>query len=207
MTLSRAIRQIRDIAAIVLFAALIVLANQAYYVLEDFRKTEAQATQTMQAAEKSIQDTSSMVNANLIHLDLILGDAARVSSQQEAYWQMMSHKSALLLDNANTALINLDSSETAISTQAIQTLQETQNSIFMLGQTVQHTDTTINGPEIKQILSNVDKGTASLASSSAHVDAATKDVAEQVHSITHPKLITKVATWALRVVHAIGSWF
>jgi hypothetical protein len=207
MNLQRALKQILYVSAIVLVASLIVLANMAYYVLDDFRKTEAQATQTLATIDKSVSDTSRMVNANLIHADLILGRAERVSRRQEAYWDMMALKSARLLDNANKVVVDLDANQNAITTESVASLQELQRSIVLLGETAQHTDQTINGPEIKQILGNVNAGTAQLATSAAHVEATTKDVQEQVHKITHPKLITSIANWTLRVVHAVGSWF
>jgi hypothetical protein len=207
MTLSRALKQIRDVAVIILLAALIVLANMAYYVLDDFRKTEAQATQTLATIDKSVSDTSRMVNANLIHADLILGRAERVSRRQEAYWDMMALKSARLLDNANKVVVDLDTNQNAISSESVASLKELQRSIVLLGETAQHTDQTINGPEIKQILGNVNAGTARLATSAAHVEATTKDVQEQVHSITHPRALTKVANWTLKIVHALGGWF
>jgi hypothetical protein len=207
MTLSRALKQILYVSAIVLVASLIVLANMAYYVLEDFRKTEAQATQTLATIDRSVSDTSRMVNANLIHADLILGRAERVSRRQEAYWDMMALKSARLLDNANKVVIDLDANQNAISAESVASLKELQRSIVLLGETAQHTDQTINGPEIKQILGNVNAGTAQLATSAAHVEATTKDVQDQVHKITHPKIITSIANWTLRVVHAVGSWF
>jgi hypothetical protein len=207
MTLQRALKQILYVSAVVLVASLIVLANMAYYVLEDFRKTEAQATQTLATIDKSVSDTSRMVNANLIHADLILGRAERVSRRQEAYWDMMALKSARLLDNANKVVVDLDANQNAISSESVASLKELQRSIVLLGETAQHTDQTINGPEIKQILGNVNAGTAQLATSAAHVEATTKDVQDQVHSITHPKIATKIATWTLRVVHAVGSWF
>jgi ribosomal protein L12E/L44/L45/RPP1/RPP2 len=100
---------------------------------------------------------------------------------------MMALKSARLLDNANKVVVDLDANQNAITGESVASLRELQKSIVLLGETAQHTDQTLNGKEIQQILSNVDKGTASLASSSAHVDAATRDVAEQVHSITHPE--------------------
>jgi hypothetical protein len=207
MTLSRALKQILYVSGIVLVASLIVLANMAYYVLEDFRKTEAQATQTLATIDKSVSDTSRMVNVNLIHADLILGRAERVSRRQEAYWDMMALKSARLLDNANKVVVDLDTNQNAITSASVASLKELQRSIVLLGETAQHTDQTINGPEIKQILGNVNAGTAQLATSAAHVEATTKDVQDQVHKITHPKLITSIANWALRVVHAVGSWF
>jgi hypothetical protein len=207
MSLQRALKQILYVSAIVLVASLIVLANMAYYVLDDFRKTEAQATQTLATIDKSVSDTSRMVNANLIHADLILGRAERVSRRQEAYWDMMALKSARLLDNANKVVVDLDANQNAISSESVASLKELQRSIVLLGETAQHTDQTINGPEIKQILGNVNAGTAQLATSAAHVEATTKDVQDQVHSITHPKIATKIATWTLRVVHAVGSWF
>jgi hypothetical protein len=207
MSLQRALKQILYVSAIVLVASLIVLANMAYYVLDDFRKTEAQATQTLATIDKSVSDTSRMVNANLIHADLILGRAERVSRRQEAYWDMMALKSARLLDNANKVVVDLDANQNAITAESVASLKELQRSIVLLGETAQHTDQTINGPEIKQILGNVNAGTAQLATSSAHVEATTKDVQEQVHSITHPKIATKIASWTLRVVHAIGAWF
>jgi hypothetical protein len=207
MTLQRALKQILYVSAIVLVASLIVLANMAYYVLDDFRKTEAQATQTLATIDKSVSDTSRMVNANLIHADLILGRAERVSRRQEAYWDMMALKSARLLDNANKVVVDLDANQNAITTESVASLKELQRSVVLLGETAQHTDQTINGPEIKQILGNVNAGTAQLATSAAHVEATTKDVQDQVHSITHPKIATKIATWTLRIVHAVGSWF
>jgi hypothetical protein len=207
MSLQRALKQILYVSAIVLVASLIVLANMAYYVLDDFRKTEAQATQTLATIDKSVSDTSRMVNANLIHADLILGRAERVSRRQEAYWDMMALKSARLLDNANKVVVDLDANQNAITSESVASLKELQRSIVLLGETAQHTDQTINGPEIKQILGNVNAGTAQLATSAAHVEATTKDVQEQVHKITHPKLITSIANWTLRVVHAVGSWF
>jgi hypothetical protein len=207
MTLQRALKQILYVSGIVLVASLIVLANMAYYVLEDFRKTEAQATQTLATIDKSVSDTSRMVNANLIHADLILGRAERVSRRQEAYWDMMALKSARLLDNANKVVVDLDANQNAITSESVASLKELQRSIVLLGETAQHTDQTINGPEIKQILGNVNAGTAQLATSAAHVEATTKDVQDQVHKITHPKLITSIANWTLRVVHAVGAWF
>jgi hypothetical protein len=207
MSLQRALKQILYVSAIVLVASLIVLANMAYYVLDDFRKTEAQATQTLATIDKSVSDTSRMVNANLIHADLILGRAERVSRRQEAYWDMMALKSARLLDNANKVVVDLDANQNAITSESVASLKELQRSLVLLGETAQHTDQTINGPEIKQILGNVNAGTAQLATSAAHVEATTKDVQDQVHSITHPKIATKIATWTLRVVHAVGSWF
>jgi hypothetical protein len=207
MTLSRALKQIRDVAVIILLASLIILANQAYYALEDFRKTEAQATETLRTIDRSVADTSHMLNANLIHADLILGRAERVSRRQEAYWDMMALKSARLLDNANKVVVDLDANQNAISSESVASLKELQRSIVLLGETAQHTDQTINGPEIKATLKNVQEGTAQLAITAAHIEGATKDVQEQVHSITHPKIATKIATWTLRVVHAVGSWF
>jgi hypothetical protein len=207
MTLQRALKQILYVAAIVLVASLIVLANMAYYVLEDFRKTEAQATQTLATIDKSVSDTSRMVNANLIHADLILGRAERVSRRQEAYWDMMALKSARLLDNANKVVVDVDANQNAITAESVAALKQLNQSIVLLGETAQHTDQTINGPEIKQILGNVNAGTAQLATSAAHVEATTKDVQDQVHKITHPKLITSIANWTLRVVHAVGAWF
>jgi cytochrome c556 len=214
MTLSRALKQIRDVAVIILLASLIVLANRAYYVLDDVEKTSAQARETLAQAketlvtvDKSVSDTSRMVNANLIHADLILGRAERVSRRQEAYWDMMALKSARLLDNANKVVVDLDANQNAITTESVASLKELQRSIVLLGEAAQHTDQSINGPEIKQILGNVNAGTAQLAASAAHVEATTKDVQDQVHSITHPKIATKIATWTLRVVHAVGSWF
>jgi hypothetical protein len=207
MTLQRALKQILYVSAIVLVASLIVLANMAYYVLDDFRKTEAQATQTLATIDKSVSDTSRMVNANLIHADLILGRAERVSRRQEAYWDMMALKSARLLDNANKVVVDLDANQNAITSESVASLKELQRSIVLLGETAQHTDQTINGPEIKQILGNVNAGTAQLATSAAHVEATTKDVQDQVHKFTHPKLITSIANWTLRVVHAVGAWF
>jgi hypothetical protein len=214
MTLSRALKQIRDVAVIILLASLIVLANRAYYVLDDVEKTSAQARETLAQAketlvtvDKSVSDTSRMVNANLIHADLILGRAERVSRRQEAYWDMMALKSARLLDNANKVVVDLDANQNAITAESVASLKELQRSIVLLGETAQHTDQSINGPEIKQILGNVNAGTAQLAASAAHVEATTKDVQDQVHSITHPKIATKIATWTLRVVHAVGSWF
>jgi hypothetical protein len=207
MTLSRALKQILYVSAIVLVASLIVLANMAYYVLEDFRKTEAQATQTLATIDRSVSDTSRMVNANLIHADLILGRAERVSRRQEAYWDMMALKSARLLDNANKVVVDLDANQNAITAESVAALKELNHSIVLLGETAQHTDQTINGPEIKQILGNVNAGTAQLATSAAHVEATAKDVQDQVHKITHPKIITSIANWTLRVVHAVGSWF
>jgi hypothetical protein len=53
----------------------------------------------------------------------------------------------------------------------------------------------------------VQEGTAQLAITSAHIEGATKDVQEQVHKITHPKILNSIATWTLRVVHAVGAWF
>jgi hypothetical protein len=207
MSLQRALKQILYVSAIVLVASLIVLANMAYYVLDDFRKTEAQATQTLATIDKSVSDTSRMVNANLIHADLILGRTERATRSQEAYWDMMALKSARLLDNANKVVVDLDANQNAISSESVASLKELQRSIVLLGETAQHTDQTINGPEIKQILGNVNAGTAQLATSAAHVEATTKDVQDQVHSITHPKILTKVANWTLRVVHAVGAWF
>jgi hypothetical protein len=214
MTFLRAIKQLLYVALVLFVAAMIVLANEAYYVLEDSRRLIAKTTDAVDESRgaiaestKAISDTSKMVNANLIHLDLILGRAERVSRSQEAYWEMMALKSARLLDNANKVVVDLDANQNAITGESVASLRELQKSIVLLGETAQHTDQTLNGKEIQQILSNVDKGTASLASSSAHVDAATRDVAEQVHSITHPRLITKIASWTLRVVHAVGSWF
>jgi hypothetical protein len=214
MTLSRALKQIRDVAVIILLASLIVLANRAYYVLDDVEKTSAQARETLAQAketlvtvDKSVSDTSRMVNANLIHADLILGRAERVSRRQEAYWDMMALKSARLLDNANKVVVDLDANQNAITAESVASLKELQRSIVLLGETAQHTDQSINGPEIKQILGNVNAGTAQLAASAAHVEATTKDVQDQVHSITHPKLITSIANWTLRVVHAVGAWF
>jgi hypothetical protein len=214
MTLSRALKQIRDVAVIILLASLIVLANRAYYTLDDLSKTAQQATETLAQAkgtlatvDKSVSDTSRMLNANLIHADLILGRAERVSRRQEAYWDMMALKSARLLDNANKVVVDLDTNQNAITAESVASLKELQRSIVLLGETAQHTDQTINGPEIKATLKNVQEGTAQLAQSSAHIEGATKDIQEQVHSITHPKALTKVATWTLRIVHAVGSWF
>jgi hypothetical protein len=120
---------------------------------------------------------------------------------------MMALKSARLLDNANKVVVDLDANQNAISAESVASLKELQRSIVLLGETAQHTDQTINGPEIKATLKNVQEGTAQLAKTSAHIEGATKDVQEQVHKITHPKFITKIATWTLRVVHAVGSWF
>jgi hypothetical protein len=207
MSLQRALKQILYVSAIVLVASLIVLANMAYYVLDDFRKTEAQATQTLATIDKSVSDTSRMVNANLIHADLILGRAERVSRRQEAYWDMMALKSARLLDNANKVVVDLDTNQNAITAESVASLKELQRSIVLLGETAQHTDQTINGPEIKATLKNVQEGTAQLAITSAHIEGATKDVQEQVHSITHPRVLTKAANWTLKIIHAVGGWF
>jgi hypothetical protein len=207
MTLSRTLKQIRDVALIVFIASLIVLANRAYYVLDDVEKTSAQARETLATVDKSVSDTSRLLNANLIHVDLILGRAERVSRRQEAYWDMMALKSARLLDNANKVVVDLDTNQNAITAESVASLKELQRSIVLLGETAQHTDQTINGPEIKATLKNVQEGTAQLAITSAHIEGATKDVQEQVHKITHPKILNSIATWTLRVVHAVGAWF
>jgi hypothetical protein len=207
MTLQRALKQILYVALIVFIASLIVLANKLYYAVDDAQKAIQQGRQTLETVDKSVADTSHMVNANLIHADLILGRAERVSRRQEAYWDMMALKSARLLDNANKVVVDLDANQNAITAESVASLKELQRSIVLLGETTQHTDQTINGPEIKQILGNVNAGTAQLATSAAHVEATTKDVQDQVHKITHPKLITSIANWTLRVVHAVGAWF
>jgi hypothetical protein len=214
MSLQRALRQIRDVALIIFLASLIVLANRAYYTLDDLSKTAQQASETLAQAketlvtvDKSVSDTSRMLNANLIHADLILGRAERVSRRQEAYWDMMALKSARLLDNANKVVVDLDANQNAITGESVASLKELQRSLVLLGETAQHTDQTINGPEIKATLKNVQEGTAKLAQSAAHIEGATGDVQEQVHKFTHPKIVTSIATWTLRVVHAVGSWF
>jgi hypothetical protein len=86
MTFLRAIKQLLYVALVLFVAAMIVLANEAYYVLEDSRKLIAKTTDAVDESRgaiaestKAISDTSKMVNANLIHLDLILGRAERVS--------------------------------------------------------------------------------------------------------------------------------
>jgi hypothetical protein len=207
MSLQRALKQIRDISLIVFIASLIVLANKLYYAVDDAQKAIQQGMQTLETVDKSVGDTSHMLNALLIHADLIVGRAERTSRTQEAYWDMMALKSARLLDNANKVVVDLDANQNAISSASVASLKELQRSIVLLGETAQHTDQTINGPEIKQILGNVNAGTAQLATSAAHVEATTKDVQDQVHKITHPKLITSIANWTLRVGHAVGAWF
>jgi hypothetical protein len=80
MTLSRALKQIRDVALIVLLASLIVLANRAYYTLDDLRNGTAGTRRWRRPRKHSSRSTSlsripHMLNANLIHADLILGRA------------------------------------------------------------------------------------------------------------------------------------
>jgi hypothetical protein len=115
MSLQRALKQIRDISLIVFIASLIVLANKLYYAVDDAQKAIQQGMQTLETVDKSVGDTSHMVNANLIHADLILGRAERVSRRQEAYWDMMALKSARLLDNANKVVVDLDANQNAIT--------------------------------------------------------------------------------------------
>lgn len=200
-------RCVRDILVCVLLGVAICIGVEGYHAIRDFRALEAQTTATLNTTQTAVRDTSSMLNANLIHLDLILGRAERVSRSQEAYWNTLSTQTSALLGHADRVLVDLDKNQNVLAIEGVKTLQETQRSVVFLGQTIQHTDATLNGPEIKQILSNVNGGTASLAASSAHIEAATKDVQEEVHHITHPRVITKIATWTLRIVHALGSWF
>lgn len=200
-------RTIRDILVCTLLGVAILLEVESYRAMRDFRALETQTAATLATTQTAVRDTSSMVNANLIHLDLILGRAERVSRSQEAYWNMLALKTSLMLDHADKAIVDLNTNENALTVEGLITLQEAQKSVVFLNQTIQHTDATWNDPQIKQILANINGGTAHLAATSAHLEATAKDVREEVHKITHPRVVTRVATWTLRVIHAIGSWF
>jgi hypothetical protein len=121
---------------------------------------------------------------------------------------MMALKSARLLDNANKVVVDLDANQNAITGESVASLKELQRSIVLLGETAQHTDQTINGPEIKATLKNVQEGTAQTRAKPPHTSKALrKTYKNKFIRLRTPKLITSIATWTLRVVHAVGSWF
>jgi ABC-type transporter Mla subunit MlaD len=160
-----------------------------------------ESTQTVvQHADKAVTDTSSMVNANLIHLDLIMGRAEVLSRSQEAYWKMVSTKTETTLDNANTVLANLadttkhlDSHVSDVSQAVVATLNQVQPALQETTKTIQSANNLIADPSIKQTLQNINQGTSQIAGITKDTHDMTSDLKDKVHHILHP-------TWAQRAL-------
>lgn len=156
----------------------------------------------VQDARTSVRNTSQMINANLIHMDLILGRAEVLSRSQEDYWKMVSKKTELTLDNANTVLANLatttrdlDSNLKEVTQTTNETLKQVQPVLQETTKAIQSTNLLISDPAVKETLKNVDQGTAQIAATATNVNKTTQDIQEKVHKILHPSWASRISSW------------
>lgn len=162
----------------------------------------AQAQVIESHLDKAITDTSSMVNANLIHADLIMGRLERVSRDQETYWKMASGKTSQALDNANRVLTNLatttqdlDKNLNQVSQSATETLNQVQPTLQATTQAINSVNNLVSDPSVKDTLKNVDQGTTQAVGILKNTNDTTADIKQKVHDTLHPKWPQRVYGW------------
>jgi uncharacterized protein YoxC len=126
----------------------------------------------------------------------ILGDTHRLLVSANTATETLSENQNKLTDQAVTVLKTTD---TTISHVDV-VLGQANNDLAQLEVTEKHLDALIQSPDITQTLKNVDATTASTARTM-------NDIEDEVHTITHPRLIVSIANWTLKVVHSVGGMF
>lgn len=191
----------------------IVLICCALRVTRAFEETGREFNQTAVDLRVRVDHTSQNLNANLIHLDLILGRAERISRSQEAYWTMMQAKGAVTMDRANAVLVELEDTiqhtragSDRVSDETVQVLVELKKAIQQTNQTMQAAEKVVSDPNLPATIANINKASAQVADTSVAVTGTAQDLQGAVHAWTHPKPIVKVADWTLKAIRAVGSF-
>lgn len=177
--------------------------------------------------ERSIQNDADEAHRVLLEAGLTAMTARQASADEERYLKqqlpVITTQTERTLADADVLLRNLQGTSTALGDTARSAtgvldatrttvadiapiLQQTHETLVGLqplevgaAQTLADADTLVKDPDIAASLRNVNEGTAQIA-------ATAKDVREEVHAITHPKPLTQIIDWVLKIGQAAGSW-
>lgn len=180
-------------------------------IQQDIHQTTGQVQKSTVAMQKNANDVSSMLNANLIHTDLILARTEDVSRKEEMFWDRFSMKSLETLDHANFFLAGLDDTTKGANIILAKTANHANASLDSLTADAHHTlvdsdvalvsvnkeihslnvatdnlNAVVTGPEITGTLKHVNESTAAIAKSAEHSEQIFNDVRVKVDTVTHP---------------------
>ena len=156
--------------------------------------------------------TLPLVNANLIHADLVLGDAQRVSDLQEAYWKNFSVKSLLAMDNANNLLVSLKTTSDGLHTDsgriADAVVDATTNgakpALVAVADAAKATtgvatqaSKDLSDPSIPAALNNIADGTKQFAAAGKSIANSADTVDKKVTKLANPSLAGKIEAYAM----------
>lgn len=157
-------------------------------------------------------------------LNVAAAETGKAAIQERKYFgeelPRLGLKTEKTLDSANALIVSLqenskslEQNQNAITAQSVETLKAATEEIRNLrsveddaAKAIQDMDAVVADPQIKASLLNISKATDQTAVTMQHVAETSKDVQQEVHSITHPSAITKTFTWILKVGGAVGNW-
>lgn len=157
--------------------------------------------------------TIQQLNESLVRTkDLITLSQATLYKQQKSIANFDIQISNTLT-SANSALAAVkttadttSTSEVQIANASVETIQGVQPVLSTANQSLQQIilatnqlNKLVSDPEITQTITNVN-------STTKHLDTTSKDVEDEVHSLTHPTWAHKIFSWSLDVVHAVNPF-
>jgi hypothetical protein len=154
------------------------LADTARPALTAATRAVIEARGLVRDARKQLKSTMPLVNANLIHADLVLSNMERASEHQDE----VAKTTLAGLADIDRAAVQLQSSLTSIQR-------------------------VVDDPNAQTLVANLNVTSQETARATKAAADALQDVRDQVHKYTHPKIATSVADWALKIGRVLGSWF
>ena len=173
-------------------------------ITADIHGTTQKANTAIDTLQGQVKGTIQDLNANLIHLDIILGDTARVTETEQAFWDKFSKDGLDTLTHVNTFLTSLDATTKDVGDAVKDTSQHTTLDMDTLTKssntTIGQLQTTLNSvntdavsfhdlitsPYITGTLKNVDESTAHVATGTQVVVTTLTDIQGGVHKELHP---------------------
>ena len=173
-------------------------------ITADVHGTTQKANTAIDTIQGQVKGTIQYLNANLIHLDIILGDTARVTEKEDAFWDKFSTDSLSTLTHVNTFLSALDTTTTDVGAAVKDTSQHTTRDMDALTKSstpaIRQLQTTLNSvntdainfhdllvsPYILGTMKNVDSTTAHVATGTDTIDKTLTDIQGGVHKTLHP---------------------
>jgi hypothetical protein len=154
------------------------LADAARAALTNASATAIETRGLVRDARQELKSTMPLVNANLIHADLVLANMERASEHQDE-----------VAKKTLAGLADID--------KAAAQLQGTLASIQKV----------VDDPNLNSLASNLSATSRETARGTKAAADTLQDVRDQVHRYTHPRIATSIVDWALKIGRVLGSWF
>jgi hypothetical protein len=169
------------------------LAQKAALDLDEAHRLELEAALTaMEARKASAEERKALpvltaqVQRSLRDMDALLVAARQTTDGVGVIQQQIAQSTVQTMATLNTTVQNVQP-----------VLAEAQHTIAGLGTVAADVDKQVSDPAVTEILHHLDGTTAS-------VEATTKDLQQEVHSITHPGWAHRMWEWSLDIAHVFN---